>query len=66
MSNKGKRKQTSLYDDEVSSDDDTSPISPVDGPEPWRREFNRFLQGEDELSDGMTLVQFWGVSDLLP
>ena len=65
MSNKGKWKHTSLYDDEVSDDDDTSPTSPVEGSEaPWRKEFNRFLQEEDKLGEGMTLVQFWGVSDL--
>ena len=65
MSNKGKRKHTSLYDDRVSSDDDTSSISPAEGSKGWRKEFNKFLQGDDELGEGMTLVQFWGVSDLL-
>jgi hypothetical protein len=65
MFNKGKRKHTSLYDDGVSSDDDTSSISPAEGSERWRKEFNKFLQGDDELGEGMTLVQYWRVSDLL-
>ena len=44
--------------DELSA---PSPLTPVSSDEPWKREFNRYLKGEDELLEGMTLVQWWGV-----
>ena len=54
-------------DSETESDSDADNLSAASPPtmasseEPWKREFNRYLKGEDELSEGMTLVQWWGV-----
>ena len=51
--------------DEESSSDDEHPAVPTPIPVPlearWKREFNRYLKGEDELPEGMPLVQWWGV-----
>jgi hypothetical protein len=51
--------------DEESSSDDEHPAAPtpisMPSEEPWRREFNRYIKGEDELPEGMPLVQWWGV-----
>lgn len=51
--------------EDSSSDDDEHtavpiPIS-VPSEERWRHEFNRYLKGEDEVPEGMPLVQWWGV-----
>ena len=34
----------------------------ADPTKPWLKEFNQYLDTTDELSDGQTLVQRWGVS----
>ena len=51
--------------EESSSDDDEHLAAPTPVPAPseapWKREFNRYIKGEDELPDGMILVQWWGV-----
>jgi hypothetical protein len=32
---------------------------------PWLKEFNRYLDSaEEELSEGMTIAQWWGISNL--
>jgi len=61
LSKKCKRKRTTLCDDSESESDDTSTNTPATtSDEPWRPEFNRYLRGEDELPENMTLVQWWG------
>jgi hypothetical protein len=63
LSKKSKRKHTTLCDDSESESGDTSTNTPATtSDEPWRPEFNRYLRGEDELPENMTLVQWWGVS----
>ncbi len=63
---KGKQPANNSSQD-LSSDSDnnnllaTSAPTPAPSEEPWKREFNRYIKGEDELSEGMTLVQWWGV-----
>jgi hypothetical protein len=32
---------------------------------PWMKEFNRYLDSVDELTEDMTIVQWWGVSAVL-
>ena len=53
-------------EDEDSSDDTGAGTSatPADPTKPWLREFNQYLNAIDELSDGQTIVQWWGVSTL--
>jgi len=48
--------------DDSSSDDDAGPsATPADPAKPWLKEFNQYLNMIDELADGQTLVQWWGV-----
>jgi hypothetical protein len=42
-------------------DDDDSASTPAEIAEPWRREFNQYLNGSDEVPNGMSIVQWWGV-----
>jgi hypothetical protein len=59
-----KKPAAELDSDSDSNTDDLSAASPptmASAKELWKREFNRYLKGEDELSEGMTLVQWWGV-----
>jgi hypothetical protein len=51
---------------ELSSEEDSDEIhvshsSPSDSSKPWMREFNQYIQVRDEVPEGMTLVQWWGV-----
>ncbi len=63
LSNKGKQKQNTFCDDSDSdSDHDGISNTPTTTEAPWQREFNRYLRGEDELPENMTLIQWWGVS----
>jgi hypothetical protein len=61
-SKKGKQKRATFCDDSDSDDDGISNTPTTTSEAPWRREFNRYLRGEDELPENMTLVQWWGVS----
>ena len=51
-------------DDDDSSDDAGPSTTQNDPTKPWLREFHKYLNMTDELSDGQTLVQWWGVSTL--
>ena len=42
-------------------DDDDSVSTPTEIAEPWRRKFNQYLNGSDEVPNGMSIVQWWGV-----
>jgi hypothetical protein len=48
-----------------NSDDEGLPStsSALPSDKPWLKEFNRYIDGEDELDDGQTVVSWWGVSD---
>jgi len=53
-----------VADDDSSGSEEEEASTPkpsVPVEEAWRREFNRYLNGEDELPEGMTLVQWWAV-----
>ena len=52
-------------DDEGSGDDVGTSAAQTDLTKPWFKEFNQYLDTTDELSDGQTLVQWWGVSACL-
>ena len=52
-------------DDEGSGDDVGTSAAQADLTKPWLKEFNHYLDTTDELSDGQTLVQWWGVSACL-
>jgi hypothetical protein len=51
-------------DDDDSSDDAGPSTTQNNLTKPWLREFHKYLNTTDELSDGQTLVQWWGVSTL--
>ena len=42
-------------------DDDDSTSTPTEIAEPWWHEFNQYLNGSDEVPNGMSIVQWWGV-----
>ena len=50
---------------ELSSDDDADINAPTslltDSSKPWQKEFNQYLEVRDEVPEGMTLIQWWGV-----
>jgi hypothetical protein len=50
---------------ELSDDEDaqivSTPSTPSDPVNPWRKEFNQYLNVQDDLSEGQTIVQWWGV-----
>ena len=48
---------------EDDASDDLGPsVAPTAPTKPWLKEFNHYLNTIDELSDGQTIVQWWGVS----
>ena len=49
-------------DDDGSSDDAGPSATQTDPTKPWLREFHQYLNTTDELSDGQTIVKWWGVS----
>lgn len=65
MSKKGKGKLTTLLE-EGSSDEDDVLSTPTtishDTSKPWLQEFQRYLNGADELPSGMSLIQWWGIN----
>jgi hypothetical protein len=50
---------------ELSSDDEAEADIPsssyADSSKPWKREFTQYLDVRDEVLEGMSLVQWWGV-----
>jgi len=49
--------------DEYSAGDDAgSSAAPTDPTKPWLKDFDHYLNTVDELSEGQTIVQWWGVS----
>jgi hypothetical protein len=48
-------------DDESDIDDMADSAIPIDPAKPWLKEFNFFLNSVDQLADGQTIVQWWGI-----
>ena len=48
--------------DESDNEDISHSTIPTDSAKPWMREFNLFLNTIDQLADGQTIIQWWGVS----
>ena len=53
--------------DEEDSDDDARPSSGAvpASDKPWLKEFNLYLDGEDELEEGQSVVSWWGVCTII-
>ncbi|KIM73171.1 hypothetical protein PILCRDRAFT_10890 [Piloderma croceum F 1598] len=49
-------------DDDGSSDDAGPSATQTDPTKPWLREFHQYLNTTDELSDGQTIVKWWGLN----
>lgn len=62
--NPSKRHKKNVDSDSSDSDGDIPMPAPNTAEEPWKREFNRYIKGEDELGDKTTLIQWWGVRNL--
>ena len=61
---KGRSKTDRLLRELSSEDEDDTHVthpSSSDSSKPWMREFNQYIQVRDEVPEGMTLVQWWGV-----
>lgn len=51
--------------DDENSDDESSPSAGAYDPaKPWLREYNLYFNTTDEIPEGQSLVQWWGVGDL--
>lgn len=58
-------KLATLFADDSEDEPDTTsvPTAPTAGSQkPWLMEFNQYLNGNDEVPEGMTLIHWWGVS----
>jgi hypothetical protein len=51
-------------DSEYEGDEEEDPLS--DPTKPWRGEFLRFLNAKDVIPEDMGIVEWWGVSGLVP
>ena len=61
---KGCSKTDRLLQKLSSGDEDESHVtysSSSDSSKPWMREFNQYIQVRDEVPEGMSLIQWWGV-----
>jgi hypothetical protein len=47
--------------------DEEKPDTPIltDASNPWKSEFNRYLNGNDEVPNGMSLPRWWGVNSFI-
>ena len=55
-------RELDLSDEYSTSDDASSSAALTDLTKPWLKDFNHYLNSVDELSEGQTIVQWWGVS----
>lgn len=68
---KGNKKLAKLMA-EYTSDEDEDPDAQsqsatptIDSSKPWLHEFNQYLNGTDEVPNGMSLPSWWGVRHYL-
>lgn len=61
---KGNKKLARLLAEDSTDEemDPSTPVTPSDTSKPWLREFNRYIEGVDEVPNGMTITKWWGVS----
>ena len=48
-------------DDEMSAPSMSTPSVGSEAPKPWLHEFKVYLDGIDEVPNGMTVTKWWGV-----
>jgi hypothetical protein len=58
-------RELDLSDEYSASDDAGSLAAPTDPTKPWLKDFDHYLNTVDELSEGQTIVQWWGVSSFV-
>ena len=46
---------------ELSDDEGDSAESPLSNRVPWLEEFSRYYDAKENIPDGMSIVQWWGV-----
>ena len=52
--------------DDENSDNESGPSAGAHDPaKPWLREYNLYFNTTDEIPEGQSLVQWWGVGDLI-
>ena len=62
---KGNKKLARLLAEDSTDEEmdaPSTPVTPSDTSKPWLREFNRYIEGVDEVPNGMTITKWWGVS----
>lgn len=47
--------------DVPSTSGSANPLLDSDAHKPWLREFNAYINGVDEVPNGMTITKWWGV-----
>jgi hypothetical protein len=51
-----------LAEDTTDEEELSTPTPTADVSKPWRAEFNWYLDGNDEVPNGMSLPRWWGVT----
>jgi hypothetical protein len=50
--------------DADNNDTPSASVPSLEPKEPWSKEYNMYLNAIDEIPEGMTLIQWWGVSPM--
>ena len=63
---KGNKNLAKLLAEDTTDDDEElgTPTPATDASQPWKTEFNQYLNGNDEVPNGMSLPRWWGVNNL--
>ena len=60
---KGNKNLAKLLAEDTDDEEKLGTPSPTaDASQPWKTEFNRYLDGNDEVPNGMSLPRWWGVN----
>jgi hypothetical protein len=64
---KGNKKLAKLLAEDTTDDEEecSTPTPAADSSKPWKAEFNWYLDGTDEVPNGMPLPRWWGVNTLI-
>lgn len=69
VSERSKKSRRLLDDFGLSSDEEDRSEQPASAPSgssstpAWERAFDQYMNGDDDVPDGMSLVEWWGVRD---
>ena len=63
---KGNKKLTQFLAKDSTDEEMDAPLAATPSPDsninkPWLREFNQYIDGADEVPNGMSITKWWGV-----